>query len=234
MLIGIIGNMGAGKDTMADMLVSRHGFKKVAFAGALKSIAVDLMDLNHDDVYGPSERRNALLPSGDDYWQRVQDRILDDEWIARVAKLFDGKASKPPSDALWDLIEGFSEMPEGTCTVRHVLQQLGTEWGRVLWPDVWLHGVKLVVDEYPLQSWVVTDTRFLNEAKYIRDELHGYPVWVDASYRCRYEPKSKHASEPELSQFESLSPAIIDNNGTIADLEVRVASLLRRLKQLSP
>lgn len=37
-VIGLTGKAGAGKDTVADRLVERHGFQKMAFAGPLKDI----------------------------------------------------------------------------------------------------------------------------------------------------------------------------------------------------
>ena len=38
MILGIAGPAGAGKDTVADYLVSQHGFVKLAFAGPLKEM----------------------------------------------------------------------------------------------------------------------------------------------------------------------------------------------------
>ena len=53
MIIGISGKMQSGKDTVADYLVKKYKFKRVAFADKLKEIAKDLFFWNGDkDNYG--------------------------------------------------------------------------------------------------------------------------------------------------------------------------------------
>lgn len=44
-LIGFIGRKRSGKDTAADRLIGRYGFRKVMFAGPLKQAALDLNPL---------------------------------------------------------------------------------------------------------------------------------------------------------------------------------------------
>lgn len=45
MIIGLMGPKGSGKDTIADVLVSRHGFTKIAFADTLRRVASILYDI---------------------------------------------------------------------------------------------------------------------------------------------------------------------------------------------
>ena len=45
MLIGLAGYARAGKDTVAEILVSEHGFHRIAFADALKGVLADLNPL---------------------------------------------------------------------------------------------------------------------------------------------------------------------------------------------
>lgn len=50
MIIGITGQKGAGKDTIADYLVSEYGFIKVGFADALKGAVAQLFILTDEQV----------------------------------------------------------------------------------------------------------------------------------------------------------------------------------------
>ena len=44
MIIGLSGNIGSGKDTIANYLVDKYNFRKVSFASKLKDIVSILYD----------------------------------------------------------------------------------------------------------------------------------------------------------------------------------------------
>jgi hypothetical protein len=48
MIIGLSGRAGSGKDTVADRLVTMHGFKAISIAKPLKDAASILFDINRD------------------------------------------------------------------------------------------------------------------------------------------------------------------------------------------
>jgi hypothetical protein len=50
-VIGLSGNSGAGKDTVADLLVKDHGFTKMSFGARVKAMVRDLDPLVGHDVY---------------------------------------------------------------------------------------------------------------------------------------------------------------------------------------
>ena len=49
MLIGLIGNKRVGKDTIANILVNKYQFKKLAFADPIKEVINLLFDLDTSD-----------------------------------------------------------------------------------------------------------------------------------------------------------------------------------------
>lgn len=233
MVIILGGAIGAGKDTVAKQLVAEFGFRTMAFAKKLKQLARLVFDYDEATLWGPSEARNAVDPRAatEAYWAEVHARLEDSvEILELVADLFaDSDVTYERAlEALVRLIdEDLRRQPALTC--RYVLQRLGTEWGRALWPDVWLNGVGREVRAAP-GDWAVTDGRFLNEADYGIAELGGRFVWVDASRRCPRKAEHKHASEPTPALFGDRIAAIVDNNADPAALLVRVRSLVHRLR----
>lgn len=119
----------------------------------------------------------------------------------------------------------------GGITPRHIMQTLGTEWGRSissnLWVDIAEGRIKGNIDEYnAYQEWtkrnnesseraparpvvIVTDVRFPNEIEMIR-KLGGKVFWIS---RAEGEARDGHASEMSISISDC--DAKIDNNGYI-------------------
>jgi dephospho-CoA kinase len=50
MIIGLAGQKGSGKDTVAAYLVKRHGFERRAFADSLKKSVEKLFDISYADI----------------------------------------------------------------------------------------------------------------------------------------------------------------------------------------
>lgn len=91
-------------------------------------------------------------------------------------------------------------------TVRDFLQILGTNAIRnVLHPNTWVNAVMAdyhkfndIDDRTIYPNWIITDTRFINEAKAIKDK-GGIIIRVD---RPGVKPMNNHASETELDNWK--------------------------------
>ena len=123
-------------------------------------------------------------------------------------------------------------------TPRYVLQTLGTEFGRSLYPDAWIdYGLKCAHDllSKGIGIVVITDVRFLNEARDIREA--GGEVWNivrsdDKGAAAQAAGVLGHASEmeqlkPEMKQYIS---EIIYNTRTLEDLRVLVEGNVIKLR----
>jgi len=60
MLIGICGKAGSGKDTIADHLVQKYGFERIALAEPIRRLVKDVFVLDHHTVYDRVAREQEL------------------------------------------------------------------------------------------------------------------------------------------------------------------------------
>lgn len=60
MLIGLLGNAGAGKDVASKYLVQEHNFYSIALADPMKIYCQWMFEWSVDQLWGPSEKRNAV------------------------------------------------------------------------------------------------------------------------------------------------------------------------------
>lgn len=105
---------------------------------------------------------------------------------------------------------------------RQMAQTLGTEWGRALHPDFWLRIASMRMGSYGEGArFVISDVRFANEAKLVRDL--GGVIW--RIVRPGIEAVRPHVSETELDSIRVDDR--VNNHGTMAQLQVEVDWALR-------
>ena len=201
MIIGICGKAGSGKDTAADFLVKNHGFVKVAFADVLKRICKEVFDFSDEQLWGPSEKRNEP----DKRYPRGSGIVAYPRTCESCGTNYENVPGKPATACcpkcgsnLW--CKQGNRFGETYLTPRHALQQLGTEWGRNCYPNVWvdyalrvaqrlaeggyaydarrgLFPVSVVSNDWmkPKTDVVISDVRFKNEVDAIKKA--GGEVW---------------------------------------------------------
>lgn len=94
------------------------------------------------------------------------------------------------------------------CTYRHLLQTLGTEWGRAIHPDLWVMDVRNQLNEMGPGDFVFDDVRFENEAAMIR-ELGGVIIHIA---RFGQDDTDTHASEAGIEKMPGDVVMINDND----------------------
>jgi hypothetical protein len=201
-LIGISGKIGAGKDTVGviirQLAITNNGadWDIRKFAGKLKIVASFLTGISIEKFED----------------QEFKKTILGPEW---------GKETK--SNPL-NAIEPFKDITfVEMMSVRDLLQKLGTEAMRNgLHQNVWVNA--LFADFKEDMHWVVTDMRFPNEYKAIKDK-GGITIRVNRPGHgtSMTDLASAHPSETALDGFEF--DYTINNDG---DLE-KLISLVREI-----
>jgi len=98
-IIGIIGAIGSGKDTIADFLIAEHGFKKLSFARRVKDAAAAVFGWDRDLLEGATRESREWREQVDPFWglsprlalqkigtEMFRQHIRDDIWIKGVEK----------------------------------------------------------------------------------------------------------------------------------------------------
>lgn len=136
------GSAGAGKDTVADRLVAKHGFVRIGFADPMKRFLAEVFDFSEEQLWGPSEKRNApderYLQGHRNIYDSESIRVAEDgRFLAQILAESEGRVASEE-----ELRKGEEEnFEKESCTYltpRHALQQLGTEFGRACYEDVWV------------------------------------------------------------------------------------------------
>lgn len=215
MIIGISGLAGSGKDAVADVLVKKHNFVRVSLADPLKRICAEVFDWDEERLWGPSEKRNE-----------PDERYYRHTITLRTRQVLE-EPEVPPE-----------HIPQ-YLTPRYALQQLGTEWGRNCYDNVWVeyavrvakklmtgYGYEYSVSEglrhslsqnsSPARAVAIPDVRFRNEVEGLK-KAGAKLVRVK---RPGFEkPRWDHASETEQMQIsDSEFDHIIENIGDLHHL----------------
>lgn len=266
MIIGLCGQAGAGKDTVADFLVKNHGFVKVALADSLKRICREVFDFSDKQLWGPSEERNKvdvryLRRPAQNAWtctkccHRLFGEKFEEMTLGHV--LADRDCALCTERMAWHNMH-YVKLPAEYLTPRHALQQLGTEWGRECYGNVWvdyalrvakellrnvgrytartglLSGGTNIAERVP-QGVVISDVRFINEVEAIR-AANGNVWKIERPGAGLTGAAAQHASEQEQNSIDPRKFASVLNNanGPLEELEVLVDKELGALRFIYP
>ena len=165
-----------------------------AFADALKRMAIDILGLPEDKVYGTDKDKNQKTNF---LWQDM------------------------PGNSL---ITGATGAPNGFMTIREVLQFVGTDIFRKIYPDVWIDTLIRKIKEDNVDLALICDVRFENEINSIKKE-NGIVIGLN---RDIFKSKDSHSSE-QINL--SLCDALIDNSKlTIPEQNNKIYLALKELK----
>ena len=121
---------------------------------------------------------------------------------------------------------GTANLPEPIYwTAREIMQNFGAFY-RTIDNQFWIKNLFRVAERKEYSNVIVTDVRYINEADYILD-IGGLVLRVEREDKADVHNMA-HPSEVELDGYDSFS-IIIDNNGTLEDLEASAESIAKDL-----
>ena len=245
-LIGISGKIGSGKDLLFDIInylavendwnsfehymyechITEYENKK--FAYPIKWIVAVLIGC---DIRQLEDREFKNKELGEEW------RIWQVSYDTERHLFSDKKEAEKMCDEIWDhtdFIETFLLTP------RKLLQLLGTEAGRqIIHPNIWVNALfadynplgfdykgsvgKKIKGSWVYPNWIITDVRFPNEAKIIKDK-GGILIRVNRDNGTRAIDVNPHPSETALDDYSDFD-YVIENDGTVQDLIDKVIAL---------
>jgi len=207
LIVGLVGFKSSGKDTVASTLIKHHNFVRDSFAAPLKDSCAQIFNWPRELLEGDTEESRNWREQVDSWWSK---------------KL---------------------EIPN--FTPRLAMQLVGTNAIRNHFhSDIWLLSVLDRMENGENNRIVITDNRFRNEINLIRSKgglvvrvrRARDPEWFDTAVAANNGNKIAmqemerigiHASEWDWIGMEP--DAIIENNGTLKDLELQTNKLAKRL-----
>ncbi len=80
-IIGIVGFIGSGKDTIADYLVNFHGFRRESFANSLKDAVAQVFGWDRDLLEGRSKQSREWRETKDEWWSKRLKKDITPRWV---------------------------------------------------------------------------------------------------------------------------------------------------------
>ena len=81
MLIGIVGLIGSGKDTVAQRLVEKHGYIKDSFAKSLKDAVSSMFNWDREMLEGDTTSSRHWREKPDKYWSERFGKPITPRWV---------------------------------------------------------------------------------------------------------------------------------------------------------
>ena len=204
MIISISGLIGSGKDTIAEYLVAKHGFKQESFAGNLKDAISTIFNWDRELLEGKTELGREWRDTIDTWWSNrlgipnLTPRWVLQHWGTEVCR-------RAFHDDIWiasienKLRTSQDNIVISDCRFPNEIASIKRAGGKIVW-----------VKRGELPSWY-------QAAKNAN--------WGDITAQEMLTDIGVHISETAWvgTEFD----AVIDNNGSIEDLYNQVKSLVQ-------
>ena len=80
-IVGLVGFIGSGKGTVADILCEKYGYKKMAFADVLKDTTATMFGWPRHLLEGDTEESRIFRETVDEFWSEKLDRQITPRYV---------------------------------------------------------------------------------------------------------------------------------------------------------
>jgi len=208
-VIGLTGFAKSGKSTAAQILRELGG-QEVAFAKHLKDVCAVVFEVPRDHFDDQAFKEVAF----------DQPIIVNRGQIEDILRYFDVAAHHMPAAIL-------AHNKTQLKSPRHVAQYVGTEILRSIDQNIHINMAFKLNANSTAKFLVCSDMRFDNELRAV-NEQSGLTIGISRKKAVPANLQNLHPSEAEIPNLISRSDLIVENEGTIEDLQktVRDAALV--------
>ena len=207
MIVGLVGQIGAGKGTVADILVERHDFFKESFANSVKDACATIFGWSRAMLEGDTPGSRAWRELPDEWWSEKLGREFSPRLALQLMGTEAGRDVFHPD--LW------------VHTVMRRCEQ--APWNNYVIADV----------RFPNEINAIKDSG----GKIIRVRRGPDPEWYDLARECnlgyhKQEVMRNAYPEVHFSEWAWIGAhydVVLDNNCELKELEKRVDELIKSL-----
>lgn len=235
------------KEWSKEEITIETSFEIRRFADKLKDIVCLFIDCTREQLEDREFKEKELGEEWTRYAYAIghKDIYLNGEFTKEMISRFCSKEKYEE-----ERITNWQTAYKSPLTPRLLLQLLGTNCGRdIIHPNIWINalmlnyrGESLGIDKYGVQTikypnWIITDVRFENEVKAIKDK-GGIVIRVNRIYQYGKQAldnikqianqvfENEHPSETALDDYKDFD-YIIDNDSDIQSLIEKIKIILK-------
>ncbi len=243
-IILIAGVAGSGKDTVGNLIANHYNGICLGQADPMKKFCKDVFEFTEEQLWGESGLRNAAVEFSKTDENRERAWKFGSNEVSFRESILQGEEVRSSEPLLRRWFENMMReiRSTGKLSPRHALQQLGTEWGRKVNPQMWNEAAirtcktllagdhtysrvgGLVKDPGKRYDYaVITDGRFANEILNVRYQ-GGVALKIE---RNGTSSVGSHSSELELHSIpRHFFTRIVNNNHSLGWLSRMVKNVM--------